>query len=275
MDVKTCGVVYYDQRGAGKTQLKNKSKPSEITLETLLEDLRETVNYVRTIYPDKKLILLGHSWGSILGIEYVKKFPETVDAYVGMGQVVDFKRGERVAYEHCFELACGNDKRKLSKIGDYPNSVTEENVNEKCLKFRKIQAKYGLTGYSGGSGKLAKIFIKSPVFRFPDISVMRKAMTVNINLLKCLANYDASGYTSFALPVYFICGKNDWQVPSVVVEEYFGAVSAPDKKLFWIEDAGHLTDLDNPIEYNNALREICERLSRAGNVRKQQTVPKI
>ena len=31
-----CNVVYYDQRGTGKTQLKNKTKADEITLEILV-----------------------------------------------------------------------------------------------------------------------------------------------------------------------------------------------------------------------------------------------
>lgn len=261
LDSGKFGVVYYDQRGTGKTQAKNKSKKNTITIDGLLSDLKETVKYVRDKYPNKKLILLGHSWGSILGLEYIKENTDTIDAYVGMGQVVSFKGGEKVAYEHCYSLASGKDKKKLLKIKDYPNSITSENVNDKCPKFRKIQAKYNLTGYSDGSFKLVKIFMKSPIFSFKDILQMAKAMKVNVNLLKYLAEYDTSDYIKFRIPTYFICGENDWQVPSVVAEKYYDAISAPDKKIYRIRDAGHLTDLDNPIEYNDALSSICERLT--------------
>ncbi len=257
---RTYSVVYYDQRGTGKTQSKNKSKQNTITLDTLINDLKETVGYIRKKYPNKKLVLLGHSWGSILGMEYIKKYLNTIDAYIGMGQVVNFKDGERVAYEHCFKLASDKDKKKLSKIKDYPNSLTLENVNKICPKFRKIQAKYKLMGYSGGNSKMIKLFMKSPIFKIKDIFPMLKAMKVNVNLLKCVAEYDTSDYTNFSIPVYFICGENDWQVPSVVVEKYFNTISAPDKELYWIKNAGHLTDLDNPVEFNNALTLICERI---------------
>ncbi len=260
LDNREYSVVYYDQRGTGKTQLKNKSKQNTISLDVLIDDLKETVKYIRKKYANKKLILLGHSWGSILGMEYIKKYSNTIDAYVGMGQVVNFKTGERAAYEHCFNLASDKDKKKLLQIKDYPYSLTLENVNKLCPKFRKIQAKYKLMGYSGSNSKLVKIFTKSPIFKFKDISVMMKASKININLLNYLAEFDISKFINFSIPVYFICGENDWQVPSVVVEKYFKAISAPDKELYWVKNAGHITDLDNPVEYNNALSSICKRI---------------
>lgn len=254
-------VVYYDQRGTGKTQSKNKSKPDAITLKKLLSDLEETVRHVRKKYPNKKLILLGHSWGSVLGMEYIKDHADKVDAYIGMGQVVNFKKGEKVAYERCLKWATEKDKKKLESIGDYPDCITAENVNVICPKFRKIQAKYKLTGYSGGNQELVKIFINSPIFSVTDIIQQIKALKLNVNLLKFLAEYDITDRTHFSIPVYFICGENDWQVPSVVVKKYFRTIDAPDKELFSIREAGHLTDLDNPVEYNKALNLICERIT--------------
>ncbi len=258
---RACSVVYYDQRGTGKTQSKNKSKPDTITMDRLLSDLKETVRYIRNKYPNKKLILLGHSWGSVLGMEYIKEHSDTVDAYVGMGQVVSFKCGEKVAYERCYKWATEKDKKRLESIGDYPDCITKENINEKCPKFRKIQAKYNLTGYSGGNMQLVKIFMNSPIFSVADIIQQIKAQKSNVNLLELLAEYDISDRTEFSIPVYFICGENDWQVPSVVVKKFFKTIDAPDKELFWVRDAGHLTDLDNPVEYNKVLKSICERIA--------------
>lgn len=252
-------VVYYDQRGTGKTQSKNKSKPDTVTLETLLSDLKETVRYVRNKYPNKKLILLGHSWGSILGMEYIKDHSDTVDAYVGMGQVVNLKEGERAAYEHCYRIASEKDKKKLAEISNYPDCVTKDNINKIMPKFRKIQAKYRMMGYSGGNAKLAKIFMKSPIFSFKDFFQMANSMKQNVNLLNYLLDYDISERTEFSVPIYFICGEKDWQVPSVVAEKYFDKIVTCDKELFIIKDAGHMTDLDNPEEYNRALAKICEK----------------
>ncbi|ELV04885.1 alpha/beta hydrolase [Brachyspira hampsonii] len=67
-------LVYYDQRGTGKTQARNKSKDKDITIDKLLIDLKETINYIKLRYNSKYTILLGHSWGSVLGIEFIKNF---------------------------------------------------------------------------------------------------------------------------------------------------------------------------------------------------------
>lgn len=257
---RSFSVVFYDQRGTGKTQSKNKSKANTVTLDALLQDLKETVTYIRRQYPNKKLILLGHSWGSILGLEYVKRYADTVDAYVGMGQVVNFKCGERVAYEHCYALASNKDKKKLSKIKDYPDTMTFENANKMCRNFRKIQAKYNLMGYRGGNRKLVKIYFKSPIFQMKDVFAMMHSSKINLHLLKCVLEYDTSNVTNYSIPIYFICGENDWQVPSIVVEKYFESISAPDKKLYQIKDAGHLADLDQPEQYNEVLESICNRM---------------
>lgn len=53
-------------------------------------------------------------------------------------------------------------------------------------------------------------------------------------------------------------GSNDWQTPSIIVEEYFEKVQTPKKGLYWAEDAGHLIIIDNPRGYNNALLKIID-----------------
>ena len=58
-------IVYYDQRGAGKTLRKNPF--AKLSMALLRQDLLETVLYVKRTYKKEKIILLGHSWGSVPG----------------------------------------------------------------------------------------------------------------------------------------------------------------------------------------------------------------
>ncbi len=258
-------LVYYDQRGAGKTQTKSKTKPQDITLEKLIDDLRATVQYVSKRYANSKIVLLGHSWGSILGIEYIKRYAETVSAYVGMGQVVNFLKGEKIGFDYCMELAkkSGNkgDLKTLNSLNDYPFSVNQDTAYKTFMRFRSVQAKYKLAGYSGGMHKMLPIFLKSPIFSLNDIPAFLFSLKTNINLLNSLIKYDTSSFTQFSIPVFFVCGRNDWQVPSVLAEKYFSVINAPEKALYWIENAGHLADIENPSEYNKALHDICNKLS--------------
>lgn len=257
-------VVYYDQRGAGKTQSKNKTKSQDITLENLLDDLKATIQFISKRYADSKIILLGHSWGSILGIEYIKRYPNTVSAYIGMGQVVNFLKGEKVGFDYCYEQVKQGghkgSKKKMNHFKDYPFSINQKNALKMIGLFRSIQMKYKLAGYSGGNAKMLSLFMKSPLFSLSDIPTLLFSMQTNCNLINNLLTYDTCDFTKFNIPVYFICGRNDWQVPSVLVEKYYSDIDAPDKALYWIEDAGHLSDIENPNDYNAALSDICQRL---------------
>lgn len=252
-------IVFYDQRGSGKTNLKDASQ-EKVTLKILISDLDKIIDYLKSKYHQKKIIILGHSWGSILGLEYSKLFPEKISAYVGMGQVINFRQGENVGFEYCYKLANQKDKKKLLKLGNYPESVTKENALAKCNKFRVIQMKYGICGYKEGTFSMLKISLKSPVFSWKDLKGNIAASKRNTLLMDYLIDYDTSDFLQPPFPVYFISGENDWQVPYVCVKEYFDKITAPDKKFFLLKNAGHLTDLENPQDYNNALNEICERI---------------
>jgi len=62
--------------------------------------------------------------------------------------------------------------------------------------------------------------------------------------------------TEYAVPVFYILGRDDWQTPSSLAAEYFEKTNAPSKGLFWIENARHMTDMDNPSDFFKAVREI-------------------
>ena len=90
-------IVNLDQRGTGKTFTRNRNEVP--TIEILLEDIHETVAYLKEKYKKDKIVICGHSLGTLLGSLYISKYPEDVLYYIGIGQVVDFKYGENKAYE--------------------------------------------------------------------------------------------------------------------------------------------------------------------------------
>ncbi|MDV4149788.1 alpha/beta fold hydrolase [Clostridium sp. AL.422] len=259
-----CNIVYYDQRGAGKTQLKSPSTMEDVNLENLLQDLQEVIQYVKRKYLTNKIILLGHSWGSVLGTCYIKKYPHDVLCYVGMGQVVDFMLGEKLNYDKLGQsLESSNDKRNIKKYQQfkgYPYNLTKENLLSSILDFRKLQGKYGLTGDVWNQ---TKIMLKSPIVGVKDFINLinyKKDMNTSKNLIEYLLTYSIINDKDYRLPIYYICGRNDWQVPSTLVNDYFETINAPKKKLYWVENAGHLTDIDNPYGFNNALLDIINSL---------------
>lgn len=117
-------VVHWDQRGAGKTLTRNSDKLP--TAELMLQDLFEVVRYLKKKYNKKKIVLFGHSWGSVLGSIFIRKHPEEIEYYIGAGQIISMMENEQVGYNKIKELIeqAGDKKslKKLESIGEYPGA---------------------------------------------------------------------------------------------------------------------------------------------------------
>jgi pimeloyl-ACP methyl ester carboxylesterase len=124
-------VVNWDQRNTGKTYLANdpESVLPTMSAERMLEDVHEVTAYVKKRLNKDKIILMGHSWGTVLGTMAVQTFPEDYSAYIGVAQILNMADNERVGYERVLELAkaAGNQKdvEVLESVAPYPPSEYE------------------------------------------------------------------------------------------------------------------------------------------------------
>jgi pimeloyl-ACP methyl ester carboxylesterase len=215
-----------------------------VTLETLLEDLHETVLYVKSKYQRDKIVIFGHSWGTVLGILYAKRHPENVLCYIGAGQIVNMKRGEKLLFDRLKETSRGNAacSKKLRKLGDYPYNVTsfEEAVRAQKV-ISRVRKRVGLaTDFS----KVTQIARKSPVFGLGDLIAMLKSAKVNSKATEALLLFDTEAVIEYDTPVYFLHGTEDRQVPIELAQEYCQRIKAPDKGFYPLE-AGHIINMDN------------------------------
>ena len=82
-------VVYWDQRAAGKTYLPNDPATTKLTLtlERMVADAEELITWVRRDLGKQQVFLLGHSFGSYLGVQIAQRHPEWLYAYIGVGQL--------------------------------------------------------------------------------------------------------------------------------------------------------------------------------------------
>lgn len=97
-------VVYWEQRGAGRSYHGDLA-PQSMTVSRLVQDLDELVELVRSRFKKRTVILLGHSWGTVLGTIYASMHPDKVAVYIGIGQVADMPSGERLSYGYARDQA--------------------------------------------------------------------------------------------------------------------------------------------------------------------------
>lgn len=118
-------LVQWDQRGAGRTLRKNGAEIAPtITLARMVEDGIELSDYLRKHLGKAKIIIVGHSFGSILGLQMARAKPDLFYAYVGTAQVADSSKNYLVAYEELLKKARATDNQQatdeLARVGAPP-----------------------------------------------------------------------------------------------------------------------------------------------------------
>lgn len=157
-----CHAVYYDQRGSGKTAIKSPVPPDTLTMDVLLEDLKQTVAYVKKKYATDRVVLVGHSWGTMLGTQYIVKYPKDVMGYIGYGQVTDLHRQEHQWFRDLKRTIEGGGKRrdikKIRKLSpDFPD-VSPTLYAQGILELMDLELKYGYMA----NKKYLSLYRKSP-----------------------------------------------------------------------------------------------------------------
>jgi pimeloyl-ACP methyl ester carboxylesterase len=92
-------VVWWDQRGTALSYHPDIPAAS-MNVEQFIEDTVAVTDHLRERFGQDKIYLLGHSWGSLVGIQAVARSPERFAAYIGMGQITNQLRSEQLAYEY-------------------------------------------------------------------------------------------------------------------------------------------------------------------------------
>jgi pimeloyl-ACP methyl ester carboxylesterase len=255
-------VVEWDQRGAGKTYFANDPEKiaATITYDRIEADALELVNYLRQRFAQPKIFVIGHSWGTMLGLPLVHAHPELFYAYVGTGQVVNVRENERVGYAHVLaEAQRRHDEqgiRELNAIAPYPDPVTGT-YNDKENVVRKWEFQYGFALYGKTSlyREMLKLASVSPDYSLHDFYFFIAEPSYPA-LQQWVDRFDAPALgPDFQVPIVFIFGRTDWQVPGILAEEYLKTLSAPSKAFYWVEHASHSAMVEQPVEFAKLMIE--------------------
>jgi pimeloyl-ACP methyl ester carboxylesterase len=251
----TFTVVYWDQRGAGKSFSRNLPR-SSMTIEQFIADLDELIDDVCRRLGKQKVAIFGHSWGSALGVLYSARFPNKVAAYVGSGQCGDAAAGEAASYAFGLSEAQRRGKRgalrKLREIGPPPHTakqlMTERTVVTRLEGGMRPGAWPDLARIALGVRESSIIDLPKVVrgFRFSLDAMWGEASRLNLLQLA----------PALEMPVFFFLGRKDHWVPPEASLAYYEALTAPAKKLIWFERSGHEPFADEPAKFNSAMAEL-------------------
>lgn len=249
-------VAYWDQRGAGKSFDRNLD-PQTLTIEQMSRDLTELIDGLLAEFGQTQVLLLAHSWGTVLAIEHIARRPETVAAYIGVGQVTDQLRSEAEGYAWLLNRArqVGDEKAiaALQTIGPPPWTA------EQFLEQRNhLYALNGFFAEPPSPLRYIREVISTPETGWMDILPMFNAMPWTIGHLWAENQaYNAfERHQSLDAPIHLMLGRHDHAVSPHLAETWLEALDAPKKEAIWYETAGHMVPAEDATAFNRDVLRI-------------------
>jgi pimeloyl-ACP methyl ester carboxylesterase len=262
-------VVNWDQRGSGRTYL-NVSPDAisnTIKIDNYVSDAVELATYIKQRYHATKIILIAHSWGTIIGVKAALKRPDLFYAYVGIGQIVNIRDNEQVSFDYAVSQAekFKNDTAlaALRSIAPYPG---DQPITRERIIIARNWAQYygGLSAFRNESMYFFDGPLLSPEYTRKDVAAIDQGNLFTLSrILPEFLAVDFKKIRKFPIPIFIFMGKYDYTTPSVPAATWLKGLSAPVKKGVWFENSSHLIPFEEPgkmlIELRNCLTPVVTR----------------
>ena len=261
-------MVHYDQRASGKTFRTNDTLDlgKTIFIDRYVDDAIQIASHIIKKYKKKKIILMGHSWGTIVGLKTALKKPDLFYAYVGIGQVINTQENEVLSFNYGLQVATkeGNMEavEELKLIAPYPGnkSITRNRI----VIARKWAQHYGgLAAYRSSFDFFYKAPLLSPEYDYEDVKAINQGNIFTLGrILPEFLKVDFKTVTEFPIPVFQFMGRHDYTTPTKPTENWLEHLSAPLKKGVWFENSSHLIPIEEPGKFLVTLLNEVKPLSR-------------
>jgi pimeloyl-ACP methyl ester carboxylesterase len=253
-------VVNWDQRGAGKSY-RAIHEEDRMTIEQFVEDTRELTLYLLRKFRKERLVLVGHSWGSAIGAMTVSRYPELYSCYVGIGQVANMEQGETDSYAWTLAQARGKgDRRAIRALEGIGPPPYRGDWRAKTILERKYVGRFGGEFHASSNGAVGVVLgslLFSREYTFADRFNFFRGILGSMRLLwPQLLKVDLiASLTEFKVPVFFMEGRHDHEVPAAIAARYFDLIRAPSKEWTWFEQSAHMPNTEERDLFNRVMVE--------------------
>jgi pimeloyl-ACP methyl ester carboxylesterase len=238
-------IVGWDQRGTGKSY--PALDQESLTLDRAVADTIELTDYLRARFDERKIYLMGESWGSLLGVLAAQLRPDLYHAFIGSGQMVNVRETDRRLYHDVIDYAIQTGDSALAdqmrSYGEPPYDSVYGNAfvfqhYEKLYRPYDPPRAYVERGESSGIGPWG-------------LFASEYTLVERVNVLRGLADMNAVMYPQIQwidfrrdvprleVPVYILDGQAELAARRDLALEWYAQVQAPQKRLFSFENAAH------------------------------------
>jgi len=260
-------VVHWDQRGFGRSRGTAADGP---TLRGTLNrgqyraDAVELIEKLRTEFGQRKIVLVGQSWGTVLALEIARERPDLLHAVVTQGLAANWLASPALLYRHLLEQAKANgdtaEAQRLTELGPLPPATEVDQLLSWARRlgvgFPDSNTWHNIRGPGDSWARRVDVLeLVSPDYSAEEYAAAhatpadptdgfaryREAMA---SVLPWDAERDVG--TRLAVPLIVMQGTHDWQTSRDLAKAYFDKVCAPYKK--WVEfpHSAHALNVEQP-----------------------------
>ena len=239
-------VVHWDRRGAGKSFDALSQMPA-LSVSQTLNDTYELTQILRGRFGQQRIYIVGHSWGSYLGLLAVQRHPEYYSAFIGIGQLAGTDdQVQALRREFLYQAAeTTGDAALQARAADQSLEITEDDL------FSSGGELFASRSY----WPLLKAGLAAPEYTLRDVLNVKKGADLVGREMK----YDVVPKPSDGeirkvdVPVFFFLGRHDFNTPSRLAAQYLDRLDAPLKRLAWFEKSAHFPFFEEPDRFHGEL----------------------
>ena len=229
----------WEQPGTGKSY--SAVDVREMAVEDYVDHVIAVSEYLTDRLGREKIVLVGHSWGSVIGLMAAERRPDLYHAYVGVGQHINALENDLLGYELVMKRAeaAGDTRivRRLEKKG--PPPYTGEEKGKYTFLFQKLFV-YSPNPSSGGGIDSMAMFTPEEYTLKDKINLLRGLIGgVNYIYPQLTAHDFERDITRLEIPVFIVTGRYDYTFVQEIAYRWFKKLAAPHKRHYWFERSGH------------------------------------
>lgn len=244
-------VAYLHQRGMVKSPI---VPDSTQTIKNHVKDVGNVVDYLTKKFNVKKINLMGHSWGGLLGFYYLMENDSKIKKFVSVASPINLEKCNQRSYDETLKWA--KTKNDTAAISVLTNKAMPP------FNFEKLSIKNMWAGQAGG--KINKNFSFAKIITETEFKEFKREWQITqLNVIKAMFNEinhsNIEGkINKTKVPVLFVAGKNDTYVTADCVEDAFNIYKSK-KELRIFENSHHLVFVDEPDLFVKTTKEFFKK----------------
>ncbi len=254
-------VVWWDQRGAGLS-FRSDIPAETMNVQQIVDDTVAVADHLRARFGKEKVYLMGHSWGSFIGIQAAAKAPDRFHAYIGVGQVTHQLTSERLAYDYMLTAYRARKNEKMVRTLEASGFAMTVPLPKAYMTMRDSAThKLGVGTTRKMRSVISGLFL--PSWMSPEYTLREKLniwrgkwSTHSTRLWNDVLRTDIRTVVpKLKIPVHFFHGRHDYTVSLELAKSYLEQLDATVKRFHVFESSAHSPNFEEPERARAILRE--------------------